>query len=141
MLTSLSPKSSTEALQLQPTIKNVKPILKNENSPKKGLPVRFALKTLLLDSSLEGDLEQVQKCVENGADINCANEEGLTALHSSSCNGHFEIVKYLVEHGANVNSVKILFCILYFIFYILYFFFYLLFYFHFINFFFKKKKG
>ena len=58
-----------------------------------------------VDSALEGDLEQVQKCLTLGANVNATNEEGLTALHSSSCNGHGSIVKFLIENGADVNSV------------------------------------
>lgn len=67
--------------------------------------VRFHLNVLLLDSSLEGDLEQVTACLNAGASVNATNEEGLTALHSSSCNGHGTIVKYLIEQGAEVNAV------------------------------------
>jgi len=63
------------------------------------------LRTLLLDACLEGDLELVKTCIEDGVDINTRNEEGLTALHTCSCNGHAAIAKYLVEHNANINAV------------------------------------
>jgi len=61
----------------------------------------------LSDACLEGEFEEVKKCIESGVDVRMTNEEGLTPLHSSSCNGHGNIVKYLLEHGADVNAVDI----------------------------------
>ena len=58
------------------------------------------------DGALEGDLELVKHCLRTHADVNQANEEGLTALHSAACNGHAHIVSYLIACGADVNAVR-----------------------------------
>ncbi|XP_017297110.1 protein phosphatase 1 regulatory subunit 12C [Kryptolebias marmoratus] len=43
---------------------------------------------------------------ENPADlINCANADGITALHQACIDGSIEMVTFLVEHGAAVNQV------------------------------------
>lgn len=107
-LSSLEP----EAAQLEPTKKRKDKSTKSSSkssekssASKKKKNARFSLQVLLLDGSLDGDLSLVKKCVEDGVDINVANEEGLTPLHSSSCNGHADIVKYLLLNGADVNVV------------------------------------
>lgn len=46
-------------------------------------------------------LEAVHVAVELGADINAANEYGLTALHGAAFIGANSIIQYLMEHGAN----------------------------------------
>ena len=48
-------------------------------------------------------LEAVRLLVEWGADVNAANDDGLTALHGAALNGANEIVRYLVEHGATMD--------------------------------------
>uniref|UniRef100_A0A8C0Y5W7 Tumor protein p53 binding protein, 2a n=1 Tax=Cyprinus carpio carpio TaxID=630221 RepID=A0A8C0Y5W7_CYPCA len=62
--------------------------------------VRFNPLALLLDSSLEGELDLVQ-WVE---DPSQPNDEGITALHNAVCAGHTDIVKFLVQFGVNVNA-------------------------------------
>jgi len=49
-------------------------------------------------------LEAVKLCVELGADVNAANDVGLTALHGAAYSGLDEVIRFLVEHGANVNA-------------------------------------
>ncbi|KAI7805287.1 putative apoptosis-stimulating of p53 protein 2, partial [Triplophysa rosa] len=77
--------------------------------------VQFNPLALLLDSSLEGEFDLVQRviyeesyfpllkqlCVE---DPSQPNDEGITALHNAVCAGHTDIVKFLVQYGANVNA-------------------------------------
>uniref|UniRef100_A0A671T887 SH3 domain-containing protein n=1 Tax=Sinocyclocheilus anshuiensis TaxID=1608454 RepID=A0A671T887_9TELE len=62
--------------------------------------VHFNPLALLLDSSLEGEFDLVQR-VE---DPSQPNDEGITALHNAVCAGHTEIVKFLVQFGVNVNA-------------------------------------
>ena len=59
---------------------------------------------LLLDASLEGELELVKKTARQVADPSAANDEGITALHNAICAGHFDIVRFLVLFGCDVNA-------------------------------------
>jgi len=43
--------------------------------------------------------------VENGADVNAANEDGITPLHFSALYGHLSIVDYLVNQKANIQAI------------------------------------
>uniref|UniRef100_S4NSR3 Apoptosis stimulating of P53 n=3 Tax=Pararge aegeria TaxID=116150 RepID=S4NSR3_9NEOP len=66
--------------------------------------VSFDPLALLLDASLEGELELVKKTATQVQNASAANDEGITALHNAICAGHFEIVKFLVEIGCDVNA-------------------------------------
>ncbi|XP_018319682.1 apoptosis-stimulating of p53 protein 2 isoform X2 [Agrilus planipennis] len=66
--------------------------------------VSFDPLALLLDASLEGELELVKKTASQVPNPSAANDEGITALHNAICAGHFEIVKFLVEFGCDVNA-------------------------------------
>ncbi|KAF5282221.1 hypothetical protein FQR65_LT02918 [Abscondita terminalis] len=66
--------------------------------------VSFDPLALLLDASLEGELELVKKTAGQVPNPSAANDEGITALHNAICAGHFEIVKFLVEFGCDVNA-------------------------------------
>jgi ankyrin repeat protein len=49
-------------------------------------------------------LEAVKLCVELGADVNAANDLGLTALHGAAFNGSNEIIRFLVQKGAKLDA-------------------------------------
>ena len=49
-------------------------------------------------------LEAVQAAVELNADLNAANDKGLTALHGAAYSGANEVVKLLVSKGATVDA-------------------------------------
>jgi ankyrin repeat protein len=49
-------------------------------------------------------LETVKLCVELGANVNAANDVGLTALHGAAFTGLDDVVRYLVQNGANINA-------------------------------------
>lgn len=66
--------------------------------------VSFDPLALLLDASLEGELELVKKTAKEVSNPSSANDEGITALHNAICAGHLEIVKFLVEFGCDVNA-------------------------------------
>lgn len=61
----------------------------------------------IIDSAIAGDLANVQKSIENGADINMTEADSInSALDYASMYGHTEIVKYLLENGADINSTS-----------------------------------
>lgn len=66
--------------------------------------VSFDPLALLLDASLEGELELVRKTAGEVTDPSAANDEGITALHNAICAGHLEIVQFLVKFGCDVNA-------------------------------------
>uniref|UniRef100_A0A9J8BIR7 Tumor protein p53 binding protein, 2a n=1 Tax=Cyprinus carpio carpio TaxID=630221 RepID=A0A9J8BIR7_CYPCA len=69
--------------------------------------VHFNPLALLLDSSLEGEFDLVQRVIYEEShveDPSQPNDEGITALHNAVCAGHTEIVKFLVQFGVNVNA-------------------------------------
>ncbi|KAJ8368683.1 hypothetical protein SKAU_G00087110 [Synaphobranchus kaupii] len=59
---------------------------------------------LLLDGALVGELETVQRAVQEMSDPSQANDEGITALHNAICGGHYAVVDFLVRIGANVSA-------------------------------------
>ncbi|KAI7791493.1 tumor protein p53 binding protein [Triplophysa rosa] len=69
-----------------------------------GMRVRFNPLALLLDSSLEGEYDLVQRIIYDVDDPSMPNDEGITALHNAVCAGHTEIVKFLVQFGVNMNA-------------------------------------
>jgi len=78
--------------------------LKSADSQRKSRRVSFDPLALLLDASLEGELELVQKTALEVSNPSAANDEGITALHNAICAGHLEIVRFLVELGCDVNA-------------------------------------
>lgn len=81
----------------------VKSALKSSKLSKKRC-VSFDPLALLLDASLEGELELVMKTARLVRDPSAANDEGITALHNAICAGHFDIVRFLVQFGCDVNA-------------------------------------
>ncbi|XP_033480652.1 apoptosis-stimulating of p53 protein 2-like [Epinephelus lanceolatus] len=69
-----------------------------------GMRVKFNPLALLLDSSLEGEYDLVQRVIYDVEDPSMPNDEGITALHNAVCAGHTEIVKFLVQFGVNANA-------------------------------------
>ena len=50
-----------------------------------------------------GDIEQVENGLQEGLDVNSADEEGYSALQAAAENDHLEVVKLLVSKGADVD--------------------------------------
>ncbi|KAM5128960.1 apoptosis-stimulating of p53 protein 1 isoform 1-T1 [Mantella aurantiaca] len=85
--------------------------LKKPNSERTGhgLRVRFNPLALLLDASLEGEFDLVQRIIYEHVrtqveDPSKPNDEGITPLHNAVCAGHHHIVKFLLDFGVNVNA-------------------------------------
>ncbi|XP_056332638.1 protein phosphatase 1, regulatory subunit 13Ba isoform X4 [Danio aesculapii] len=69
-----------------------------------GLRVKFNPLALLLDASLEGEFDLVQRIIYEVENPSTPNDEGITPLHNSVCAGHHHIVKFLLDFGVNVNA-------------------------------------
>ena len=59
-------------------------------------------KKLVLACS-EGNKEQVEECIDKGANVNYKGEEG-APLHYATRNGHVDVVRLLLSNGADVNA-------------------------------------
>ncbi|XP_043943892.1 protein phosphatase 1 regulatory subunit 12A isoform X2 [Protopterus annectens] len=71
---------------------------------KKKTKVKFDDGAVFLAACSSGDIEEVQKMLARGADINYANVDGLTALHQACIDDNVEMVKFLVDNGASINQ-------------------------------------
>lgn len=59
--------------------------------------------TPLLFATRQGCLECVRILVENQADMNAQDLEGVNPLISALINGHYDVAGYLIDKGADVN--------------------------------------
>ena len=61
----------------------------------------------LHEAAKEGSTEQVQKLINDGADVNAKEigTGGWTPLHYAVHNGHQEVAQVLVANGADVNAM------------------------------------
>ncbi len=61
------------------------------------------LKTIS-ESTEAGDLAEIERLIEAGADVNLRNCSGVTPLMMASQNGHTEVVNLLLANNADVNA-------------------------------------
>jgi len=64
----------------------------------------------LLKAVKKGNLLQVEKLVENGADVNAKDNKGVTPLFLAAGHGFLPIVEYLGKNGADVKARDICGC-------------------------------
>ena len=57
------------------------------------------------DAAMKGDLATVRALLKDGADVNAARGDGMSALHWAAERGNGEMAGLLVYAGANVSSV------------------------------------
>lgn len=57
----------------------------------------------LFEAAKNGELDQVKRLVESGADVNAVGEHHITPFLWAYFSGHIEVVKYLLSKGGNVN--------------------------------------
>uniref|UniRef100_A0A671M088 cGMP-dependent protein kinase interacting domain-containing protein n=1 Tax=Sinocyclocheilus anshuiensis TaxID=1608454 RepID=A0A671M088_9TELE len=81
-------------------------------SPSLRWRVRFEQTAEFLAVCASGDIEEAKEMlrearVQNGEDdiVNCANTDGITALHQACIDGSMEMVEFLLSQGASVNLV------------------------------------
>ncbi|KAM9375943.1 protein phosphatase 1 regulatory subunit 12A isoform 3-T3 [Pholidichthys leucotaenia] len=65
--------------------------------------IRFAQGAVFMAACSAGDREEVAALLRQGADINHANVDGLTALHQACIDENAEMVQFLVESGSDIN--------------------------------------
>ena len=53
-----------------------------------------------------GDIAEVKRLIDGGADINAKNEDGLTPLHYAAGNGHTETALALVKARADIHATN-----------------------------------
>ena len=58
----------------------------------------------LHDATRDGDLEQARQLIEDGANVDEENRQGLTPLHLIALNGRTDLAELLLDHGAVVNQ-------------------------------------
>ena len=61
--------------------------------------------TTLMESSCTGLIDVVKFLVENNANVNIRNSEGLTAAHYAYMNDHMDIFYYLIHSGTDLQSI------------------------------------
>lgn len=55
-------------------------------------------------ASLNDDIENVKKLIENGKDVNSYDINGNTLLHEACINGNIDIINFLISNNANINK-------------------------------------
>jgi ankyrin repeat protein len=60
------------------------------------------LNNSLLAAAAQGDLEDVRRLVEAGADVNCRGRNGVTPVLQNAAE-HLAVKEYLISQGADVN--------------------------------------
>lgn len=89
--------NNANSQQYQPhhldVVRRTRSVLNEIGKAKLARRVSFDPLALLLDASLEGELELVKKTTMQVPNPSAANDEGITALHNAICAGHFSIVK------------------------------------------------
>ncbi|XP_039230679.1 protein phosphatase 1 regulatory subunit 12B isoform X11 [Drosophila yakuba] len=68
-----------------------------------GRRIKFSSGCVFLAACLSGDKDEVVQLLDQGADINTANVDGLTALHQACIDDNLDMVEFLVERGADIN--------------------------------------
>src|SRR5258708_10741515 len=62
------------------------------------------LPKIVLRAAMIGDLSSLSVLLDRGADVNCRDGHGRTALIEASFGGHCDVVKLLIARGADLNA-------------------------------------
>jgi ankyrin repeat protein len=58
----------------------------------------------IFEATISGDLTTLKELIENGEDVNVADENGLTAIHMAVENASLQVIKMLVDAGADLSA-------------------------------------
>jgi ankyrin repeat protein len=59
---------------------------------------------VLFEAAGSGDIDRVRTLLEQGADVNAAQGDGMSALHNAARAGNATVAELLIENGANVEA-------------------------------------
>lgn len=76
----------------------------NTPSVTAAIPLFEATARLMNALQYDGSLQDIQRFVEQGADVNAKKSEGWHALQLAAKRGDIEIVRYLLDKGAEINA-------------------------------------
>lgn len=108
-------------LVLQPRVKYKAPakITKKQPDPKHRFQRKVTLSTSarqpiaqtpvpdrdeLFEAATYGNVKLITRLLQQGVDVNSANNERETSLHMAVANGRYKSVIYLINHGANLHA-------------------------------------
>lgn len=94
------PLTKNEILSQENQSLNINQILAQENLKAK---YRMAGLGVLSVAALEGNIEQVMKCLSKGCQVNERDNNGSTPLHHATWYGRVEVVRILLQSGADPN--------------------------------------
>lgn len=83
-------------------VKSEKKTVDNGNNEKESAS-KSQLNSGLLNAAKVGNLKQVEKLLDDGADVNTLDKYGKTSLMLASISGKVEVVQLLLESGADPN--------------------------------------
>src|SRR5678816_2814645 len=69
------------------------------------LPKASSRAPVVADAAMKGDLAAVRKAVQQGADVNIAQGDGMTALHWAADRGDSAMAELLLKARANILSL------------------------------------
>ncbi|GCB64023.1 hypothetical protein scyTo_0009756 [Scyliorhinus torazame] len=66
--------------------------------------VRFEAAAEFLAACASGDAKDAEEMLRGGADVDCANTDGISALHQACIDENLEMVEFLLAHNASVDQ-------------------------------------
>uniref|UniRef100_UPI00398F0EF9 protein phosphatase 1 regulatory subunit 12C-like isoform X2 n=1 Tax=Pristiophorus japonicus TaxID=55135 RepID=UPI00398F0EF9 len=66
--------------------------------------VRFEAAAEFLAACASGDAQEAAEMLRGGADVDCANTDGISALHQACIDENLEMVEFLLAQNANVDQ-------------------------------------
>ena len=61
----------------------------------------------LLAACARGDLNEVEKLVDSGVDVNSSDQNRMTALHYAAMHTRDDVIKSLISRGAEVDTADL----------------------------------